>query len=286
MLIVFTRWYEKDLVGRLEKQGKVYTLGPDDDIDKLIEELEDDIFIKLNFEAIKTSPPNSLDPRKIGEALFPEKHDITKLKSVQALDDSTFESLYQGRPTDKKGRLYKKFVTYGKVPPLREIKAYTDTADKGTDYLCSIIYGLPANPHDPYIYVLDIYYTQEGTEDTIPGTIARHVHYKVTHSRIESNSGGQGFGDQIEKKLKEYCEFDIFHQGDNKIGRITSKAYLVQNFLAFPEDWNVLFPEYYTHMTGFKKDVSKNKTDDCADTATGIVETECEDYALENFDRR
>jgi hypothetical protein len=83
-----TRWHEDDLAGRF----------------LVAEENEWDI---INIPAIKREY-NEYDPREIGEALFPEKHDITKLLRLEALDQGTFESLYQQNPVSKEGNKIKK----------------------------------------------------------------------------------------------------------------------------------------------------------------------------------
>ncbi len=73
---------------------------------------------------------------------------------------------YQQEPIDLKGRLYTSFKTYsGGLPQFKEIRNYTDTADTGGDYLCSINYGVTfANE----AYVLDVLYTKEPMEVTEP----------------------------------------------------------------------------------------------------------------------
>ena len=63
---------------------------------------------------------------------------------------------YQQEPIDLKGRLYTSFKTYsGELPQFKEIRNYTDTADTGEDYLCSINYGVTFAGE---AYVLDVLY--------------------------------------------------------------------------------------------------------------------------------
>jgi predicted phage terminase large subunit-like protein len=285
-LIVFTRWDSLDLVGRLEEQGKVYTLQPNDDVDDLIKTLPRDVFIKINFEAIKTGEPSKLDPRKSGQALYPEKHDLEKLKSIQVLDPSKFDALYQGDPRDKEGLLYSPFDTYDTLPSLKIIKAYTDTADEGKDYLCCIVYGVPVDPLDKKLYVLDILYTQKNMEYTESKTIEIHVKNQVRQSRIESNNGGKGFARVIKSKISNFCNITWFHQSKNKIARIFSNSASVNNLIVFPKDWSSKFPEFYKHITNFKKDIAKNKHDDSADTLTGVYESEYQTQKTVKYTRR
>jgi predicted phage terminase large subunit-like protein len=285
-LIVFTRWDSLDLVGRLEEQGKVYTLKPSDNVDDLIETLPRDVFIKINFEAIKTGEPNTLDPRKQGEALYPEKHDLEKLNGVRQLDPSKFDALYQGDPRDKEGLLYSPFTTYDTLPQLKIKKAYTDTADEGKDYLCSIVYGVPVDPTDKKLYVLDILYTQKNMEFTEKATIELHAMNQVNESRIESNNGGKGFARIIKKAIGVNCNVIWFHQSKNKIARIFSNSASVNNLIVFPKNWSSKHSEFYKHITNFKKDIGKNKHDDSADTLTGVYESEYQMQKTVRFNRR
>ena len=52
------------------------------------------------------------------------------------------EANYQQNPIDIKGRMYTSFKTYKEMPQFKQIRNYTDTADEGKDYLCSINYGV------------------------------------------------------------------------------------------------------------------------------------------------
>ena len=67
---------------------------------------------------------------------------------------------YQQEPIDLKGRLYSSFKTYsGALPAFKQIRAYIDTADEGSDYLCCIVYGITFQTE---AYVLDVLYEIEG----------------------------------------------------------------------------------------------------------------------------
>ena len=51
------------------------------------------------------------------------------------------------------------------MPALEAVWGYCDTADQGTDYLCSIIFGKLASTGD--VAILDVIYTQEPMEVTV-----------------------------------------------------------------------------------------------------------------------
>jgi len=276
VLIVFTRWDSADVIGRLEEKHRVHELQLNDDIREKAETLKDGEFLKLNIEAIKTTSPSKLDPREIGEALFPEKHDITKLRNIQVLDPGKFDALYQGDPRDKEGLLYSEFKTWNHetLPPIKIVKAYTDTADEGKDYLGCGVYGVPVDSRDKRLFLLDVLYTQKSMEFTEPATIDIHIKNQVRQSRIESNNGGKGFARVIQQGLGSHCNVTWFHQSKNKVARIFSNSASVNSIIIMPEGWESKYPEFYKSITTFKKDVAKNKHDDAEDLITGIYETE------------
>lgn len=192
-----------------------------------------------------------------------------------------FSANYNQEPIDIVGRLYPKLKTYKDVPRdnkgrqmFFKIAAYADTADEGTDFLCSIIYGITLD--QKYVYLLDVYYTSEGMEITEPETARRYNEYKVNIANIESNSGGRGFARNVIRHLKklknEDCMITWFHQSENKKSRILTQSSNVMNRILFPENWQDIFGDYfYIDVTTYQKD-GKNIRDDAPDVLTGICE--------------
>lgn len=263
-LIVFTRWNEDDLIGRIEKTEKVINLTDWSQLN----DLDKDTWVKINFEAIKTTEKTEVDNRDYNEALYPSKHDFNKLSKAKELDEEVFECLYQGNPLSKKGLLYKQFGTYDELPQDKLIrKNYTDTADKGTDWLCSIVYDVG---YDGFIYVVDMVYSDEGMELTEAWVAELLKRNYVNHCDIESNNGGRGFARYLANNTSTYI--NDFHQSKNKESRIISNSSLVNSKILFPSDWKQRFPKFYNDITKFKKVFRSNSIDDCADTLTGIIE--------------
>lgn len=266
-LIVFTRWHEDDLIGMIEKKEKVITIEKWSDI----EDVDPDTWVKINFEAIKTGDPTEIDPRKKGEPLFPQRQSIEKLLKDRAQDPLKFECMYQGNPTAAAGLLYgKNWKTYI-TPPDNVIvrKNYTDTADTGDDYLCSIDYDVT---EDGLCYVVDVRYTQDSMEVTEPLVAGGLLKNGVSYADIESNNGGRGFARKIDEMTGIKCAVSWFHQNDNKESRIISNAASVMQTIVFPDDWHIRWPEFYNHVTMFKRSFKANKHDDAPDVLTGIFE--------------
>lgn len=260
-----TRWSEKDLCGRLlnsEEKDEWYVLKLEAYDEKTDRMLCSDILNKKRYMAQKS-----------------------------LLDSSIFNANYHQRPLDLKGKLYTRFKTYTQYPRDEEgnllfekIVAYTDTADEGDDYLCTIIAGLYNNE----LYVLDVIYTKESMEIT-EGLVAEALfENKVNEAKFESNNGGRGFARNVEFiLLHNYCsnktDINWFHQMENKRARILSNSTWVMKHIYFPINWNIRWPEFYEVMNTYQRE-GKNEHDDAPDAVTGLGEMVIgEEGAIEVF---
>lgn len=272
-LIVFTRWHEDDLIGFIEKTDNVVVCNSWDEIDYSLEN-DPQTWIKINFESLKESDPTEFDPRMFGEALWPSRHSSEKLIKEREKNEHEFNCMNQGNPESQEGLLYQPFKTYTEIPSRVIVKGnYTDVADTGDDYLCSITYDCAYVDKEKYCYVTDIVYTQEAmeeTEKTVPLMLNRVGTRKC---KVESNSGGRGFARTIEK-LTPMCEFITFHQSANKESRILTNSAQVNKYILFPVDWAERWPVFYSHITKYKRMFAANKYDDGPDVLTGIYEEE------------
>ncbi len=85
-LIVFTRWHDEDLIGRITGKETAVKLN---DLRQINDAAPGTWFI-LNFEAIKESDPTALDTRSRGEALWPKMHSLKSLEDNRRLDPTRF----------------------------------------------------------------------------------------------------------------------------------------------------------------------------------------------------
>jgi predicted phage terminase large subunit-like protein len=251
-LIVFTRWHHLDLAGKLLKD----------------EPGEWEVII---FEAIKDIISNPIDTREKGEALWPEKHSLDKLIKSRDRNPHVFQSLYQQNPKPLEGLLYTDFKTYSSLPEYHQVKNYTDTADTGEDYLCSIDYI----EHNGLKYIIDVLYTQKPNEYTEPALAEQLKRNNVNYSKIESNNGGRAFARNVERITRDLennkTTVSWFHQSKNKEARIKSNSSTVNNTVVMPDNWNIRWPEFFNDVTNYMAK-GKNKHDDAPDVLTGIVE--------------
>lgn len=249
IIIIMTRWSSKDLAGRALEHFKE----------------ESKKVRHINMKALQD------DGSMLCEEILSRKSYESK---VRAMSYEIASANYQQEPIDVKGRLYSSFKTYdGELPEFKIIKNYTDTADEGSDYLCSINYGVTFNNE---VYVLNVLYTKAPMEETEPALAKMLYEDKVNIADIESNNGGRGFARAVERILKEKyrsnrTKIEWFHQSKNKQARILSNATWVMNHIYFPANWRHRWPEYYKAMTEYQRE-GKNKHDDAPDATTGIAE--------------
>ncbi len=270
-LIVFTRWHEEDLIGTLTAREPVAELREWAQLDGL----PADTWLHLNFEALKSSPPTGIDPRMPGEALWEQQQGAALLEAKRRLDPLQFESMYQGHPSSREGLLYGlNFAEYDDLP--HEIVRrgnYTDTADTGDDYLCSLSYAVDA---DGAIYITDAVYTREPMEVSEPLVAEMLLRSDTRQAAVESNNGGRGFARAVQS-LSPGVRIEWFHQGGNKEARILSNSATALHLLRWPRGWNFRWPELYVHLTTYRRRFRANRWHDAADVVTGIVEREAAD---------
>jgi predicted phage terminase large subunit-like protein len=267
-LIVFTRWHEEDLIGSILAREKVVPLREWGQLDSTPAQE----WLLLNFEALKDSAPTEIDPRAMGEALWPERHNEALLAEKRRLDAHRFEAMYQGRPSNADTLLYgEAFNTYAELPAdIVRWANYTDTADTGEDFLCSVCYGVDGAGA---IYVMDVVYSQERmevTEKLVADMVAANPLCEVL---IESNNGGRGFARNI-SRLAPANPVKWFHQSATKEARILSNSSSVLHNISMPVGWRTRWPEFYTHLATYQRRFRSNRWHDGPDVLTGIVERE------------
>lgn len=209
------------------------------------------------------------------EALWPFKHTIEELHKIESANQFVFDTQYMQNPKPLEGLMYSKLRTYEILPMEQSIrKNYTDTADKGADFLCSVCYvETPSG-----MYVTDVLYTDKPMEYTEVKTAEMLLLNGTQLVKVESNNGGEGFARNVEKNVRLQgtpvalkMSFTSFFQSLNKNVRIFSHSAEVQNLIYFPSDWETRWPQFAQAVKGYRK-VGRNAHDDAPDVLTGMVE--------------
>ena len=251
LIIIMTRWCNDDLAG--------FILSNYDNV------------IHINYKAVQDDG-SMLCPEILSRADYDLK--------TKNMNKDIVAANYQQEPIDVKGRLYTKIKTYADIPkddkgnPLfKYILNYTDTADEGSDFLCSICYGV----FNDELYILDVLYTKDAMEITEPETAKMLTRHNVGCAIIESNNGGRGFARNVERECKalgnKHTNIKWFHQSKNKKARILANSTSVMNNVYFPVNWQDRFPEFAMAINKYQRE-GKNPHDDAQYALTGVYENQ------------
>jgi predicted phage terminase large subunit-like protein len=135
ILVTQTRWHEDDLIGRIRENQK------SGDFPK---------FEFLTLQAIKTNRINHpKDPRKVGEALWPQRYPLKFLFERKASLLNDFESLFQQDPTaEEGGKIKRDWLRFYKQPiDLKNVDRMIMSCDltfddaHGNDFTCLSVYA-------------------------------------------------------------------------------------------------------------------------------------------------
>ena len=247
-IIIMTRWSSRDLAGRI--------------MDAFPDECE---IIKYQVQ--------DENGKMLCEDILSEK-DMNLIKREMNVD--IFEANYNQTPIDIRGRLYSEFKEWEKLPSGKVIN-FTDTADTGSDFLCSIN-GVVSEKE---FYISDLVFTDESMEITEPKVAELLFSGTVNVSRIESNNGGRGFARNVQRLMNEQygsnrTQIESVPQTHNKESRILASSAWVQNHVYMPPNCKTRFPEFYKQVMSYQRK-GKNAHDDALDVLASIYEFVCGD---------
>lgn len=255
IIIIMQRLHEHDLCGYLQ-------------------EIEPGEWTVLSLPVIQVDPETGEE-----HALWPMKHTLEELYKMREINPLVFDTQYMQDPTPKEGLMYEGFRTY-KIEELpsgtkaNQRWCYVDTADTGSDYLCSICF---INTPE-MLYVIDVLYTQLPMEKTEVMLAKMLTENSITECLIESNNGGRQFARNVKRITRATLHnfktaINTFTQTKNKAARIFSNSALVNSDVAFPENWDKKWREFYNAITTYRKDNKRRAAhDDAPDALTGVVE--------------
>lgn len=250
IVIIMQRLDEEDLCGYLQR-------------------LEPEVWEVLSLPVIEVNENGEEVP------LWEFKHTLEELHDLKEKNSWVFETQYMQNPKPLEGLMYHEFKTYELIPDCPAAKMckcnYTDSADTGEDFLCSICYDeLPDGN-----YVTDVLYTKKPMEYTEQAMAQMLAKAGTQVCFVESNNGGRGFRRNVERITREYgnmkTRFVDFTQTLNKQVRIFVNSNEVNNMLVFPVGWEIRWPEFANAIKNYCKE-GRNMHDDAPDAATGTVE--------------
>ena len=195
-------WYTSVLLTRLHNESKqlfIMTRWHDDDLAGRILKREADKWTVLSIPAIRETleDGNDFDPRKVGEALWPQRHSLERLLDAQKRSPRFFSALYQQHPTVEGGNIIKE-AWFGRISAF-------DFKKK--------------RKYEPIIFFVDTAYTEKTSNDPTG----------ILGSCMIGNDIYIVCGKKMNMKFPELCRFLPSYVCDNGYGsgstvRIEPKA--------------------------------------------------------------
>ncbi len=149
------------------------------------------------------------------------------------------------------------------------IIGFTDTADKGNDFLCSLI----GKRFGDYTYITDVVFTQDGVEISEPLVAQQIIDTNCQLMQIESNNGGYQYSRNISTliKNKSFCSVITCNATTNKETRILMCSGYIKEYFYFRKDYEAGsdYDKFMRQLTSYVK-MGKNKHDDAPDATTGL----------------
>lgn len=259
-LLTMTRWNEDDLAGR-------------------ILESEPGKWEVIIFPAIKEDNLNPDDPRKIGEALWPDKHSLERLLGIKKKSFSTWVSLYQQRPAPEEGNILKghwfqKFYSYD-LPKGLSRHFYSDTGygKEKSDHSATMCYSV----HEENLYIWNMWVVNLPFPEFIKGYkdfILNNGYTAASKCRFEPKASGISTVQQLKvERLKDGSKINVIEDEapkDDKTTRVKSIAPVVESgrvFLLINGSWVESF-------IAECKSFPNGKFDDQVDDLSAVIKNE------------
>lgn len=247
IIVIMTRWANGDLAGRI------------------LSEFGDDV------EQISYPAVNPETGQMLCESILSKK----KFEAIaHAMNLDIVEANYNQKPIDVAGRLFKDLLEWQDLPEdgWLERLNFTDTADTGADFLCSIN-GI-SNGRE--FFITDLVFTDEPMEITEPAVAELLDSGEVSTAFIESNNGGRGFARNVEALLRtkfgnRKTDIQTVPQTKNKESRILASSAWVGKNVFFPPNWKQKHPDFARQLLSYQKK-GKNAHDDAPDVLASIYE--------------
>lgn len=195
VLITLTRWHEDDLAGRLL-----------DIMARLPGAMQFDI---VKYPALRVDMDDQTDPREMGEALWPEKYNLTQLEEIRTSQTAEggmrcWSSLYQQDPVPDGGNIFNEdMFEFCDLPGAYEYVFTTaDTSYKEkqeNDFTVFSVWGVIKEK----LYLIDIWRKQvksSDVEEAVEAYLQPHIKHGYRRTWIEPKGHGIYLNQQWAKK--------------------------------------------------------------------------------------
>jgi predicted phage terminase large subunit-like protein len=252
ILIVQTRWHPDDLSGRLLSLAK--------------SDPKADQWTVVRFPAIKDEEDNPDDPRKIGEALWPEKYNLKWLEGARAAGSRDWSALYQQKPMSEDGNIFKsEWFKYYKVVPQKfdQMIQSWDFAVKdttGADYNVGTVWGRVGT----YKYLLHMERGRWPFPVVCQKVLDLSRRYPLAYKKlIEAKANGPAVKQTLDKHVSGIVEVEPF--GD-KVARANAVSPEFESGLVWLPDPQIApwIYDFVNEMCEFPNGTHDDQVDSCS----------------------
>jgi len=221
---ISTRWSKKDPIGIISKRNgfdeQIIISALDENDESFCEEVHTTEYYldlrKITSKAIFLSIYQQQPTEISGMAFYPKDFKFFKFDDTFKLD---LENYYLAKTDDK---IFSTIEgTFG----------YIDTKLLGTDYFAKVFIAKSGAK----FYVIDAIFTDESYEYAMPACIEMIKKYRIENERIETNSSGIVFKNDIQKECT-FSSVSSVKNTANKRSRILFQTQFIKEYFVFRDD--------------------------------------------------
>lgn len=195
---------------------------------------------------------------------------------------------YQQTPIDRKGAVFnpQHMNYYATLPSIEPIKviAHVDVALGGGDYLSMpVVYYYDDGDGGLVGYVEDVVFDNSEKHITQPQVVTKVKKHIIKHLHFEANQGGEGYADDIRKRIledtdyREVCNIttDWALVTKRKQQRIWDNAEEIRKlYFKDAQHRDLQYRKFMNNLFSFSMNMSKKANDDAADSLSGLIDFE------------
>jgi len=223
--LVMTRWHQDDLAGRILQQAKENGENWTVVSFPMIKESEGTL---TGYELFEDEQLKSMDPRKPGEPLWPEKYSLEECQKIKtAVGSRVWAGLYQQQPSPEGGALIsRKWIKYYSVIPSEALMfgewlMSWDMAFKDKDD-SDFVVGQVWLKHGANKYLIDQVRDRMAFTETIAAVISLAGKYPhVVTKLVEDKANGTAVINTLKDKIPGLIGVEA---SESKIVRVTAVA--------------------------------------------------------------
>lgn len=248
-----TRWTRNDVIGAQMDAGVYDRSVVVPALDEEGKSFCEDVLTTEEYEKKRKQTPREIwlaeymqQPVDLEGRLFSNLEEITRDEYKLRITPDPNNPEHQGKETLEDG-----FV------------AYVDVADEGKDYTAAAVAAIVGQN----VYIVDVLFSRDNTDVTIPQVAAMLNKYGVQYCRVESNSMGAMYARNLQKLTK--TRILQVRNATNKITRIIMQSAFILNNFIFVKDQTPTYIQFVDNVASFSKE-GKNKNDDAPDCLAGL----------------